>query len=115
MLERPVQLTIGPLKARKGLQMLAILKNFLSAVEGSVQGQLNANELFRSIVTSLSAGTGMGLLLTILQLILSNVATIFPNPPVATLATALITLVIDLIRRQNQGSTPTPTPAPAKN
>jgi energy-converting hydrogenase Eha subunit A len=97
--------------------MQTILQNFFSDVEGSIKGSLNAEELYRSILTSLGSATSVGFVLGVLQAVLTNVATIFPNPTVAALATGLLTLVVDLLRRQSQGTTPspapTPTPAPA--
>jgi hypothetical protein len=95
--------------------MLPIIKQFFAKAEGSIQGYLNPEELYRSIVTSFGSATSMGLLLLILQAVQTNAATIFPNPTVASLATGLLTLVIDLLRRQAQGSTPAPTPAPVAN
>ena len=103
----------GPLEAQKGPKMLSILQNFLSPTPSSVKGFLNPEELYRSILTALGSATSVGVLLVLLQAILTNVATIFPNPTVASLATGLLSLVIDLLRRQNQGGTPTPSPAPA--
>jgi hypothetical protein len=93
--------------------VLTIFQNFFSDVEGSIKGSLNAEELYRSILTSLGSGTSVGILLTVVQAVMTNVTTIFPNPTVAALATGLLTLVVDILRRQSQGNNPTPAPAPA--
>lgn len=92
--------------------MLQSLKNFFAATSGSIKGYLNPEELYRSLLTSFGSGTTVGLILVLLQTVLSNAATVFPNPTVASLATVILTLVIDLLRRQSQGNIPTPTPAP---
>ncbi len=78
----------------------------------SAKGFLNPEELYRSILTALGSGSALGLVLAVVQALLSNVAVIFPNPIVGALATMLLTLVVDLLRRLNQGGKPTPTPAP---
>jgi len=106
--------------ARKGLSMLSSLKKFLSAVEGSIQGVIVPEELYRSILTSLGSGTSVGVLILLFQAILTHAASIFPNPTVASLATVLLTMILDLLRRQGQGGVPTgsvppshsPVPAP---
>jgi hypothetical protein len=92
--------------------MLAKILAFFSAAEGSAKGTLNAEELYRAIFTALGSGTSVGALLMGLQAVVSNASLIFPNPTVAALATALLTLVIDCLRRQSQGTPPSPTPSP---
>lgn len=92
--------------------MLNLIKEFFAAVANSTKGFLNPEELYRSIVTALGSGSFLGLLLTMFQTLLSNVTTIFPNPVSGALATMLLTLVVDLLRRLNQGGKPAPTPAP---
>jgi hypothetical protein len=96
--------------AQKGPNLLALLQSFFSAAEGSIKGFLNPEEFFRSILTALGSGTSIGLVMAALHSILTNAVTIFPNPSVAALATGLLTLVIDILRRQSQGSPPSPTP-----
>ena len=93
--------------------MLAMLRKFFAATDSSIKGYLNPEDLYRSILTSLGSATTVGILLAVSQAILSNASTIFPDPTVASLATGLLSLVIDLLRRQNQGTTPIPAPAPA--
>jgi hypothetical protein len=99
---------LRPSKALKGLTMLSFLKKFFADVEGSTQGLLNPEELYRSILTSLGSGTLVGVLILLFQAILTNTAIIFPNPSVASLATIILTLILDLLRRQNQGPVVSP-------
>ena len=93
--------------------MFSSLKKFFSNVQGSTKGFLVPEELYRSILTSLGSGTTVGVVILLLQAMLDHAATIFPNPTVATLVSMLLTLVLDLLRRQSQGSSPTPAPSPA--
>ncbi|HEY2157681.1 MAG TPA: hypothetical protein VGH33_18775 [Isosphaeraceae bacterium] len=93
--------------------MIKLFQDFFASVAGSAKGVLNPEELYRSIITALGSGSALGVALTILQALLSNVAVIFPNPIVGALATMLLTLVVDLLRRLNQGGKPAPTPTPA--
>jgi hypothetical protein len=86
--------------------MLKFLKNFLAAVDGTKKGILVPEELIRSIITSLGSGSLIGLVLTVLTTIQANTALIFPNPAVGSVATVVITLVIDLLRRLNHGPDP---------
>ena len=92
--------------------MLSAFKNFFAHAEGSTKGLLSPEELYRSILTSLGSGSTIGVVMLLLQSLMSNASTIFPNPTVASLATALLTLVLDLLRRQSQGDKPAPTPTP---
>jgi hypothetical protein len=88
--------------------MLASLKRFFATTEGSIQGFLSMEELYRSILTSLGSGTLIGVLILVIQGLLSDVAIVFPNPAVASLATVILTMILDLLRRQAQGTTPVP-------
>ncbi len=93
------------------------LSTFFARVEGSAKGLINPEELFRSIVTALGSGTFVGLLILLLQAVLTHIATILPDPTVASLASMVLTLVLDLLRRQNQSGKPVVTPVvtPAAN
>jgi len=82
---------------------MSFLKAFFSHVIGTKKGILVPEELYRSIMTSLGSGGLVGLALMILQSVLSHVAGIFPNAGVAGFATLSITLIMDLLRRLNQG------------
>ena len=89
--------------------MFNLLKKFFAAVADTKKGILIPEELLRSILTSLGSGSMIGLALTVFQSLLTNAGVIFPNPLVGGVVTVVLTLVIDLIRRLNQGPTP-PTP-----
>ena len=107
------RLSKGPRARRSRTDAHTPIKEFFAAVACSVKGFLNAEELFRSIVTALGSGSFLGIALTVAQALLAHVATIFPNPVVSALATMLLTLVVDLLRRLNQGDKAAPAPAPA--
>ena len=92
--------------------MLHSLRTFLSQVADAHKGFIVPEELYRSIVTALGSGGIVGLFLTILQAILAHVETIFPDPSVGGLAAISLTLVVDLLRRQNQGPGPAAVPVP---
>ena len=95
--------------------MLTALKHFFADVKGSRPGILVPEELFRSILTSLGSGTIIGIVVVILQTVLDHVVSIFPDPAIASLASITLTLILDLLRRQNHGEKPTVAldPAPA--
>lgn len=91
-----------------GRILTALFHGFFGAVAGSVKGILIPEELYRSIVTALGSGGFVGIGLAIVQAILDHVGFIFPNPAVGGLMTLALTLVLDLLRRQNQGAPPAP-------
>ena len=96
--------------------MLATLKRFFAVSESSIKGFLSLEDLYRSILTALGSGTTIGVVILVLQAVLSNVALVFPNPAIASMATVILTMILDLLRRQSQGNVPTPpapSPAPA--
>ena len=96
--------------------MLSAITQFFAKVRGSRQGILVPEELFRAIVTSLGSGTVIGIAVVILQALLDHVVSIFPDPTIAGLASILLTLVLDLLRRQSHADPGNPTPvAPAIN
>jgi hypothetical protein len=104
--------------ARKDwLLMLASLKSFFKVSERSFQGYLSLEDLYRSILTALGSGTTIGVVILVLQEVLTNTSTVFPNPTVASMATVILTMILELLRRQSQGNLPAPvvnpTPAPA--
>ena len=92
--------------------VLGFIKEFFSAVAGTRKGILVAEELFRSILTALGAASFSGLLLTLLEGVLAHASLIFPNPITASLATMILTLIIDLVRRLNQNGAPPRVPVP---
>lgn len=93
--------------------MLNLIKKFLAAVPKASKGILLPEELFRTILTALGSSSIMGLLLMALHAVLVNVAVIFPTPIVASLATAILTIVVDQVRRLEHGAAPDPTPTPS--
>lgn len=93
--------------------MFAALKQFFADVRGSKPGILVPEELFRSIVTSLGSGTIIGIVVLVLQAVLDHVVSIFPDPAIASLASIVLTLILDLLRRQNHGDKPPLAPAVA--
>ncbi len=92
--------------------MTKYLHDFFAQVTDAHKGFLVPEELYRSIVTALGSGGVVGLALMIVQGVLAHVAVIFPNPTIGGLATISLTLIIDLLRRQNQGSGPAGVPVP---
>jgi hypothetical protein len=92
--------------------MFNVIKKFLAAVPKASKGILLPEELFRTILTAMGSSSVMGLLLLALHAVLINVAVIFPTPIVASLATAILTIVVDQVRRLEHGATPAPIPTP---
>jgi hypothetical protein len=92
--------------------MLSALKKFFAAVDGSIKGLIVPEELYRAILTSLSSGSSAGVVILLIQAVATHASTIFPNATVASLATALLTLILDLLRRQGQGTVPAPVISP---
>ena len=79
------------------------IKNFFSHPPDSIKGFVNGMELFRAIASAIAAGLGSNAALTILGAVLAHASIIFPNPVVGGLVASILTLVVDLIRRQNAG------------
>jgi hypothetical protein len=88
------------------------IRKFFSDVKGSARGILIPEELYRSIIAALGSGTIVGLVILILQSVLDHVGVIFPNPSASSLMTMLLTLILDLLRRQNHGGKPSPVMVP---
>ncbi len=88
--------------------MFAKILAFLSPVAGSVKGFINAEELFRAVLTAVAASVGTGSVASILTAVLTTIsasaATIFAGPAIP-LATFGIGLVLELLRRKTQGAT----------
>ena len=82
---------------------MAPLLRYFSAVPGSIRGFINPRELHRSILTALGSGSLLGVLILILQSVLAHASSIFPDAGTASLAAIVLTLVLDLLRRQGQG------------
>ena len=85
------------------MKLLRKLGSFFGKVDGSRKGLIVPEELFRAMVSAVGSGTLISLMIALLEMVLSHASLIFPNPAVAGLASALLTLILDLLRRQNQG------------
>ena len=77
------------------------LSRFFAEVPGSIQGHLNSEELVRVVVAGLSAGGGV---LGCLEMIRSDAGVLFPAPNDAALATAVITVILEVRRRLTHGA-----------
>lgn len=77
------------------------LRRFFAEVPGSIQGHLNSEELVRVVVTGLSAGGGA---LGFLELIRADAGVLFPAPNDAALATAVLTVILEVRRRLTHGA-----------
>ena len=81
-------------------QILGSLLAFFSEVPGSLKNHLNQDELGRVIIASLTAGGGI---FGFLQLLVPEVAKLFPDPADAALAGAVLTLILETRRRLSHG------------
>jgi cobalamin synthase len=79
------------------------VRQFFAAVPGSLRNHLNFEELARIAVTALTAGGGM---FGVLEAVLRQAQAIFPAPADAALATALLTLILEVSRRLQHGDDP---------
>src|SRR5262249_21177905 len=77
-----------------------IVSGFFAEVPGAIKGHLNIVEPIRIAVMALAAGGGIFGLLQAIEL---NVGQIFPAPADAGLASAVLTLLLDVPRRPAQG------------
>jgi hypothetical protein len=77
-----------------------VSSNFFAEVPGAIKGHLNIVELIRIAVMALAAGGGIFGLLQAIEL---NVGQIFPAPADAGLASAVLTLLLEVLRRLGQG------------
>lgn len=86
------------------LAMLAKLKRFFAEAPGALAGFVNLDELARSIVTAIGSGGAVGIGLAVVGSLAQNVAAIFPNPLLAAVASIVLALVADLLRRMQHGA-----------
>ena len=86
-------------------KLFLLIRQFLGSVPGAIRGHLNALELIRVVVTALVAGGGVA---GVLQALLAAVGTVFIGPGDAAVATTVITLVLEVVRRLGHGQ-PVPT------
>jgi cobalamin synthase len=84
---------------------------FFEEVPGSLKGHLNQEELVRVSVTALTAGGGLFGLLQALSL---SVGSIFPAPSDAALAAALLTAILEILRRLGHGGETSKSPGPPR-
>jgi cobalamin synthase len=91
---RPFRLVISHCKT---------LRDFFTAVPGSLRNHLNAEELYRISVTALSTGGGV---FGLLQAVLLGVGNLFPAPTDAALAALVLTTILDSLRRLHHGDSP---------
>jgi hypothetical protein len=84
---------------------LKSIRDFLGPAANSLKNHLNARELIRVVVTALVAGGGVA---GVLQALLAAVGTVFIGPGDAAVATTVITLVLEVVRRLDHGQ-PVPT------
>lgn len=82
------------------------ISSFFGVVEGSAKGVIVPEELYRSILAALGSGSLIGLAIMVVQSISAHAATIFPNASVAGLVTVIGAMILDLLRRQQQGEKP---------
>ena len=85
---------------------LKALLSVFGKVADTNKGLIVPEELFRSIVAALGSGGTVLILIDLLQSVMTHAAVIFPNPLVAGLASTVLTLILDLLRRQNHDTTP---------
>lgn len=86
--------------------MLSSLARFFGAVDGSIRGFINVEELWKAVATAPVVGAAASLIILALGSIVDHSSAIFPNPSAAGAAVSFVTLVLDLIRRQSHGSDP---------
>lgn len=88
--------------------MFAKILAFLAPVAGSVKGFINADELFRAVLTAAAtaglSGGGTAILSAVLTAVSASAGSIFSGPAVG-FATFGIGLLLDLLRRKSQGIT----------
>jgi len=93
----------------------SLVKAFFGPTSTSIEKYLNVPELLRiigtTIIASLAGGLGFAPIASaVLSALLSDATTIFPGD--AALATAVLTAVVEIVRRLGHGL-PAPTPTPA--
>jgi hypothetical protein len=80
---------------------------YIEEVPGSLKGHLNREELVRVSLTAVTAGGG---LFGLLQAISLSAGTIFPAPTDAALAAAVLTAILEVLRRLGHGNESARTP-----
>lgn len=90
------------------LQVISFIGKFLGPAVGSIKGHLNIEELLKTLVTAVLAGGGI---LGVLTALIPVIGVIVPNAADAALATGVLTVIVDVVRRLQHGTAP-PTPSP---
>jgi hypothetical protein len=93
------------MKVFRGL--IARVVGFFGAVQGSVRGVINGEELVRAIISAVSAGFSVPSVLALVPVLIKDVPLVVPSPAVSGLLVAIITLIADLYRRKAAGSVAT--------
>src|SRR4051794_28890756 len=89
--------------------MACAVRDFAGTAPNSLKNHLNREELARVTITSLGAGGG---LFGLLQAIVLGAGVIFPAPTDAALAAAVLTVILEVIRRLRHGAHQEPFPVP---
>ena len=92
-------------------KILSKVGGFFAAVPNAVAGVINGEELFKALATASGAGTLAGIsagnVTDFISAILPAIPAIVTSGPVAGLAVAVGTLVVDLYRRKAHGDAQT--------
>jgi len=103
---------LGPESSGRGRfpgDFIRKLCSFFAAVPGALRGHLNVEELARIAVTAVSAGGGI---FGVLHAVAADAGVVFPAPPDAALAAALLTMILEGSRRLDQGTSHLGPPCP---
>ncbi len=79
------------------------LERFFGPVKGSMKGIIIQEELYRTFILSTTAGSFGGLLCLLILLMIMKSSDIFHYAIIDGLITTILTMILDLLRRQNQG------------
>jgi hypothetical protein len=76
------------------------IRDFFTAVEGSLKNHLNIEELARIALTALAAGGGV---FGLLEALMKQAGVVFPSASDAALAAIVMTVILEGHRRLGQG------------
>lgn len=79
------------------------IRDYLDVVPGAIKNHLNTEELLRVTVTSMTAGAG---LFGLIEAVSLSLGAIFPCASDAALAASLLTFILGVRKRLNQGEEP---------
>ncbi len=83
--------------------MFTRIKNFFGAAKTAIKGVVNGEELVKAVATSVASGGSVGSVAVLLQTLITDAPIFIPNPAISGLVAAILTLLLDLYRRKNQG------------